>query len=143
MKEKNELFDIINAIFTDKNKINEYSDLTLNRNSFMVNRLLSINFPLQANALNIKNINSCDLIKSWNIFLPEQIKIPNFLYTKGSKKVQENKNKNLSMPNKNEIVDYCLTYNENYKNIMSAMKFFKEDMIAEINDFIKIKEQLK
>lgn len=141
MAEKNDLFEVIGSIFTDKQKFSEYSNLTLDRNSFMINRMMAIQYPLQANALNVLNANGADIAKSWNIFLPQQYKNPSFIYTKGSKKAQEDKTKKAQMPKKSEIIDYCLTYNISYKTVMNAMQFYREEMIEEINDFLKIKEQ--
>lgn len=143
MAEKNDLFEVIGSIFVDKEKFNEYSNLTLERNSFMINRMMSIQYPLQANALNVINANAADVVKSWAIFIPQQYKNPSFIYTKGSKKAQEDKSKKAQMPKKSEIIDYCLTYNISYKTVMDALTFFREDMITEINEFLKIKEQLK
>lgn len=141
MAEKNDLFEVIGSIFTDKQKFSEYSNLTLDRNSFMINRMMAIQYPLQANALNVLNANGADIAKSWNIFLPQQHRNPSFIYTKGSKKAQEDKTKKAQMPKKSEIIDYCLTYNISYKTVMNAMQFYREEMIEEINDFLKIKEQ--
>ena len=141
MAEKNDLFEVIGSIFTDKQKFSEYSNLTLDRNSFMINRMMAIQYPLQANALNVLNANGADIAKSWNIFLPQQYRNPSFIYTKGSKKAQEDKTKKAQMPKKSEIIDYCLTYNISYKTVMNAMQFYREEMIEEINDFLKIKEQ--
>ena len=117
--------------------------MTLGRNSFMLNRTLSINFPLQANALNLTKINSCDIVKSWNEFIQEQYRCPSFIYTKGAKKSQVEKSEKNKMPKKEDIVEYCLTYNISYKSVMDAFKFFKDEMIEEINEFKKIKEQQK
>ena len=141
MAEKNDLFEVIGSIFTDKQKFSEYSNLTLDRNSFMINRMMAIRYPLQANALNVLNANGADIAKSWNIFLPQQYRNPSFIYTKGSKKAQDDKTKKAQMPKKSEIIDYCLTYNISYKTVMNAMQFYREEMIEEINDFLKIKEQ--
>lgn len=141
--DRNEFFNILSSIFTDKEKFNEYSNLTLDRNSFMINRTMSINFPLQANVLNMLKINGYDVVKSWNTFISQQYRTPGFIYTKGSQKAREDKEKKVNMPKKQDIVDYCLTYNIEYKSVMDAMKFYKEEMIKEINDFLKIKEQLK
>ena len=139
----NELYEVISALFTNKDKFATYSDMTLGRNSFMLNRTLAINYPLQANALNLTKINSCDIVKSWNEFIQEQYRCPGFVYTKGSKKSQVEKSEKNKMPKKDDIVDYCLTYNISYKSVMDAFKFFKDEMIEEINEFKKIKEQQK
>lgn len=136
-----EFFDIINSIFLDKEKFNTYSDLTLDRNSFMVNKTMSINYPFQANALNVSKISGSNILKSWNIFIPQQYRTPSFIYTKGANKVKTEKEKKASMPKKDDILEYCSTYNISYKVVMDAMKFYKEEMIKEIEDFIKLKNQ--
>lgn len=141
--EKNDFFEVLGSIFADKQKFEEYSNLTLNRNSFMINRTMAIQYPQQANVLNLKNINSCDVVKTWNIFIPQQYRNPGFIYTKGSKKSQETKTKKASLPKKEEIIEYCLTYGKDYKTVMDAIKFFKEEMVEEINEYLKIKEQQK
>lgn len=143
MAQQSEFFEILKSVFNDKQSFEDYSDLTLSRNSFMINRLMSIQYPLQANVLNILHINSADIVKSWNSFIPQQYKYPTFLYTKGSQKAQAEKTKKLNMPKKNDIIDFCLAYNIEYKAVMDAIKFYKEEMIEEINEFLKIKEQQK
>ena len=63
MAQQSEFFEILKSIFNDKQSFEDYSDLTLSRNSFMINRLMSIQYPLQANVLNILHINSADIVR--------------------------------------------------------------------------------
>lgn len=138
---KPEFFNILSSIFTDKESFNGYSNLTLDRNSFMVNRTMSINYPFQANALNINKLLGHNLLNSWNTFIPQQYRMPGFVYTKGVNKAKNEKEKKTSMPKKEDIIDYCLTYNVSYKSVMDAMKFYKEEMIKEIEEFTNLKKQ--
>ena len=93
-----ELFDFIRVIFTNPR---EYSSVTpgeKRKHYFMCNRRFSINFPMQANALQHLKINQSAVIDFWHQFLQKQYKnIPGWMYTKGVKKSQEVKEKKINM----------------------------------------------
>ena len=133
-----EFFDILGYIFTNKNEFNKLSELTLTRNSFMINRTLAIQYPFQVNAFNNLNINQVDVLKFWADYLGGQFKIPYFVYTKGSKRASEDKNKKLKMPSTSLIKQYCNHYGYSIKDIETAFTIFPDEINKDIQEFDKI-----
>lgn len=132
-----EFFDILGYIFTNKNEFDKLSDLTLSRNSFMVNRTIAIQYPLQVNAFNTLSVNQIDVMKFWSHYLGGQNRIPYFVYTKGSKRASEDKNKKMKMPPPSLIKQYCCQYGISPKDISAAIDLFPTDTINDILDFDK------
>lgn len=133
-----EFFDILGYIFTNKSEFDKLSELTLNRNSFMVNRTLSIQYPLQVNAFNVLGINSADVMKFWAEYLGGKYKVPYFVYTKGSKRATEDKNKKQKMPSNVLIKQYCNQYGYSMKDISAAFNLFPDEINNDILEFDKI-----
>ena len=81
-----QLFDIIKKMFSDKN----WEDVGKNdkaRNFFMINRIMSINFPIQANQFNHLKINPSSSVDWWHKTLINlYTKPPYWIYTKTKKK---------------------------------------------------------
>lgn len=93
-------FDIINYIFTNDVEFNKLSDAILDQNFFIINRIFSIKYPLQAQAFNKLGISTSDVIKFWKIFLnakESRGRVPYWCYTKGSKRAQETIEKNVEI----------------------------------------------
>ena len=70
-KEKSDeigLFDIINYIFCNPSKLREVPKSLLDRNFFMINRMLGIGFPMQANAFQLNCINNVEIIYKSFVF---------------------------------------------------------------------------
>ena len=132
-----EHFDVIKKIFTDKNGFNSLSDLTLDRNSFMVNRSIAIKYPDKVQLFNNLKVNQVDVMKFWADYLGGNYRMPGFLYTKGSKKASETKSKINKMPSGALIHQYCIFYNLNKKDVLNALKFFYDDTIKDIYNFEK------
>ena len=61
-------FDIIKLMFTDKESFDNLSDYMLSKHFFMINRIMAIQFPLQAQCFNKLNINEAQVIRSWQFF---------------------------------------------------------------------------
>ena len=68
-KKPNILFDTLNALFTNKEYINDLTKETIKQNIFMINRRIAIKFPLQAQVFNNSKTNAVDVLKSWSDFL--------------------------------------------------------------------------
>lgn len=81
-----ELFDILKAFFSDKN----WQDVTKQekaKNFFMINRIMSISLPLQANAFNNTKIDPVSVIDFWKFTLNTKYKTPPlWFFTKSNKK---------------------------------------------------------
>ncbi len=132
---KNDLFDVITLLFTNKTEFDKLSDITLNRNAFMINRILGIKYPLQSQAFNYVKINSCDVIKFWADYLGGQPYVPNFVRTRGAKKSADNIKKKKAVSEK-DIKTFCIYNNISYKDVNTALELFNNDMTQEITTFI-------
>ena len=63
-----ELFDILKAFFSDK-KWQDVTKQEKSKNFFMINRIMSISLPLQANAFNNTKIDPVSVIDFWKFTL--------------------------------------------------------------------------
>lgn len=81
-----ELFDILKAFFSEK-QWGEVSKIDKSRNFFMINRMMSIFFPLQANAFNNTKIDPVPVIDFWKTTLNRSYKTtPGWFFTTTKKK---------------------------------------------------------
>ena len=133
------VFDIIKKLFTDRREFNNVSDFLLNRNSFMINRFIAIKYPDKVQCFNNTKVNQVDVCKFWADYLGGQYRVPSFIYTKGAKRSQETKSKIQKMPSDALINEFCIYYKFDKKDVLTALKMFKDDMINEINEYVKIK----
>lgn len=137
-----DFFDVSKKMFTDINEFNKLSDNVLNRNFFMMNRSIAIKYPEKAQAFNITSINGADVMKFWSNYIGNIGYVPGFMYTKGSKASQRDKAIKMKMPSNKIIKDFCLHYNINKKDVLSAIKLYNNDMISEIMEYEKMINQL-
>ena len=70
-----ELFDILKAFFNKKNW-EDVSNHDKARNFFMINRIMGIAFPLQANAFNSTKIDPVSVVNYWKETLNTKYKAP-------------------------------------------------------------------
>ena len=82
-----QLFDIIKLIFNNKPKEwKSVSKIDKSRNFFMINRIMSIQFPVQANHFNKLKIVPAPVVDWWHETLSARFsKPPLWLYTKTKK----------------------------------------------------------
>lgn len=128
-------FDIINMMFTKPDEFNKLSNLILSKNFFMINRVFSIQFPMQAAVFNKLNINTSDVIKCWRNFLVKQYgnKVPYFVYTKGYKKTTELQ-EDVEIP-KDTKEQYCKHYDLSLKDFDDLMYFNRQMLLDDIKIF--------
>ena len=86
-----ELFDVVKRIFESDARWKEISNHDKARNFFMINRIMSIQFPIQANQFNKLKVYPVPVINWWHATLsPRFKKSPQWIFTQTSK---SNKNK--------------------------------------------------
>jgi len=94
-----QLFDLVKLIFTNKQKEwKSVGKIDKSRNFFMVNRIMSIQFPVQANQFNKLKIVPSPVVDWWHDTLSKRFsRPPVWLYTKTNKKesVKKGELKNL------------------------------------------------
>lgn len=118
-----DLFDIIKS-FTNQKAWENVSKADKQRNLFMINRIMSIQFPLQANAFNNTKIDPESVVNFWRSFIASKYKTPpTFIYTSTNKKKKEAKKEvdesvSLFIKEKYEISD---------REIAELQKFFPSE----------------
>lgn len=90
-----QLFDIVKNIFSANNKTwDSVGRIDKSRNFFMVNRIMSIQFPVQANQFNRMRIIPGPVVDWWrNTLSSRYSKPPSWIYTKTKKTNTEEKSK--------------------------------------------------
>jgi len=141
-KKKNILFEILNALFNDKEYINNLTNETIKQNIFMINRRLAIKYPLQAQVFNNSKINPIDLLKFWSDFLYTGGRAPGWLYIAGANKSQAKKDAK-KLVSSSLIREYCNYYKVSDKDVDAAIKFFPEEMLSDLKEFESFYKELK
>jgi hypothetical protein len=90
-----DLFDIVKKIFDKKDSSwDSVSQIDKSRNYFMINRIMAIQFPLQANQFNHTKIAPPNVVDWWrNNLCTRYTKTPNWIYTKTKKQEKKQKEK--------------------------------------------------
>ena len=142
-------YDIIQMMFTKQDQFDKLTDVILDKNFFIINRALSIKYPLQGSLFNSIHINRAQVIKSWRNFIVSKEgygKVPYFIYTKGAKKTSETVSKKTDNLDKESINEYCKRYHISLKDFNSLKQFFYDELINDVKRYsklISIKEQEK
>jgi hypothetical protein len=89
-----ELFDIIKNIFNQKEDVwKNVSKNDKSRNFFMINRIMSIQFPIQAQQFNKLKVSPPYVVDWWRNTLNTRFtKVPTWIYTKTRKSEKSKKN---------------------------------------------------
>lgn len=94
-----ELFDVIKQIFKSDKEWNKVSKYDKTRNFFMINRIMSIQYPLQANQFNHLKITPRPVIDWWHSALSPMVqkqgyqRTPGWVFTKTLKSKTKGKTK--------------------------------------------------
>jgi hypothetical protein len=121
-----DLFVLIKIMFQDQSKWKSVTEYDKSKNFFMINRFISIMYPVQANMVNRNGINSSAIIDMWYIMLTKRFKkIPGWIFTKTASKKEKNKQ---WIPNP-EISEYYIKYNKIKEDDFNFMiKLYPEEM---------------
>jgi hypothetical protein len=118
----NNPFDILKAFHTkDWEKIN---DRDKSRNLFMINRICSIAYPVQANSFNHIKIQPEKVVDFWKIFITHHNKkTPQWVWTKTIKNEKEKEDNKY----KEEILDFIKNkYEISDREIKEMIDFFPQ-----------------
>jgi hypothetical protein len=131
-----DLFDILKSFFSEKDW-QEVSKHDKSRNFFMINRIMSISFPLQANAFNNTKVDPVPVIDFWKSTLNQKYKAtPGWFFTSTKKKEK----KEIFIPSEEvsdliktkyeisdrEIKELCQYYPKEFKSFCKSI----EDLIS-------------
>ena len=125
----NNPFDIIKAFHTKE--WDKISDRDKARNLFMINRICSIAYPLQANSFNNLKIRPEKVVDFWKVFITNyNKKTPQWIWTKTSKNVKEKEKKEY----KEEVISFIKDkYQISNREIEELKNFFP----SKFNSFYK------
>lgn len=120
-----ELFDFIHAIFSSA-KYKTVSPSVKKKYFFMTQRILSIHYPLQANAFNRTGINQVIILDWWHSFLVSKHRsLPGWVKTT-SKKSTDKKSENKTVAKINDFSDEVLSMFRKHRNIeQKDIEFWK------------------
>lgn len=126
-------FDIINALFTNKDFIWELTDSTASQNIFMVNRRMAINFPMEASFFNKSGVNALDVLKFWADFLYNGSRAPRWVYTKSeiAKQKKSADDYGLTREMKQKYADRNWL---SMKDVEAMMRFFPDEAVVLIKE---------
>ena len=127
------LFDFIKVLFGRDLQWEKLKGYDKSKNSFMVNRFMSIKFPMQANMFNALKIDPVGQAEAWRIVASKFNRVPGFIYTKtkASKKIKP------WVP-ESKALEFYLKINEiGERDFKEAMKHHP----SEIKNAIKVLEK--
>ncbi len=135
-----ELFDVVKSIFKKK----DWDDVGKNdkvRNFFMINRIMSIRWPIQAHQFNHTKIFPSPVVDWWHGSMSNYYgKSPNWIFTK-TKKKEGGEKKKIDFSDYTEAESFVMKRFEISKRELSELKnFFPEKYESWIKE---ISEQLK
>jgi hypothetical protein len=130
----NNPFDIIKSFYSKS--WDKISDRDKSRNLFMINRICSIAYPLQANSFNNIKIQGDKVVDFWRIFVKHSNKnVPSWIWTKTLKKEKEKAKKEY----KEEVINFIKEkYDLSNREIEELKNFFP----SKFNSFYKEIETL-
>ncbi len=132
------LFEFIKVLFSDPYKWKSITNGDKKKNHFMVNRMMSINYPLHAQAFNHLKIDPVSTINFWQQFMSNIYnRVPFWIYTKGAKKHKEAREKKLDIK-ETTIKKYSKFYSLDVKSVRDAINFFPKESASEFKKFEKI-----
>jgi hypothetical protein len=107
------------------------------RHFFMVNRLSSINFPVQAAAFNHIKINPAQAVTFWQELLSKRYnRTPSWMYVK-TKKEKEKKAAALSVTEE-VLQTYCEVHKISRRNLDDSIEILGDRMIDDIKKFAEL-----
>lgn len=90
-KKTESAYDVAKRMFTDSNeKWETLTDYEKTKNSFMINRIFAIQYPVSANNLNALKTNGVGIVDTWRRIALGWRGVPKWVYTKTDKLEDEN-----------------------------------------------------
>lgn len=137
-KKDNPLFDLIKAIFTDKEYVRNITSQQASQFLFMVLRRIGINYPEQANVFNRPDVNAKDVINFFSEYLYTGM-APKWIYTSVKEIAKEKVKDEFTEA---EIKGYLEYYDINRKDYEMADRFFHDELESEIREHIELMKKL-
>ncbi len=129
-----ELFDFIKVIFEQNNKYEDLKSYDKIKHNFMLNRFMSIQYPIQAQMFNRLGISSLGVSDSWRKVGRQYKRTPGWVFTKLSK---NQKNQKTYTPSA-EALNLFLQINEiGEREYKEALKFNNEVVVESLKGIEK------
>ena len=129
-KKENPLFEFIKVLFENHEKYKTVSTVDKNKYFFMINRLMGIGFPMQANAFNHIKITPAHVVDYWH---GQSIKLykktPQWIYTTTKKSEVK---KSIKWPSDEAVKYYLEKTKTSKKDLLQAVKLFGDDSLNPI-----------
>lgn len=138
-EKKNILFDILNALFINKDIINNVTNESAKQNLFMINRRLAIKYPMQAQIFNTSGFNAKDVLLSWSDFLYCG-SVPKWIYTSGAAKSKSSA-KSLIMQEP-VVKRFKAYYGLGKRDMEACIRLFPEETENELKEFVKFEKEM-
>jgi len=132
-----ELFELTKIMFEDPKSYQNVTPGEKRKHFFMINRRMSIQFPLQAHVLQHQKIDEVAVVDFWQSFLRKQFKsTPYWMYTKGAKKAKETIEKKTNIK-ESTLKEYATVMKFDMKAVREAAHFFPIEFKKELDKFEK------
>jgi hypothetical protein len=132
-----QLFDYVKLVFSKSQKWEEIKDTDKARNFFMLNRFVSIKFPVQANALSHYRVDPSAVSDYWHRTLSSLFSdTPKWIYAKTKKK--DDQEKKLDLPSQEMIRWYCEKHEMSRADFSQNVSFFGDEFLREIKSLEKV-----
>ena len=134
--EKLSPFSIINMMFYNAAGFYAIDRKELAKHFFMINRTMSVKYPLQAQFFNVNGVNQGDVVQFWQKFIRSAEpgnRVPAFVRDVGIKK-----EKMLDTIDQSVIIDYCKFYSLSKKDFSDMLTFKYDETVDDVKNFISI-----
>jgi hypothetical protein len=135
-----DLFSFIKTMTGNSKEFNKTKIHERGKHFFMVNRLMSISFPVQASYFNHIKINGGQAVSFWQQLLSSKYtSTPKWMWV--STKKEKEKKKALQAVSDSVIKHYCELYQLSQRDVNDALKMFPNEMTNELLEFEKLTKQ--
>ena len=138
-----ELFDIIKTIFKSDTEWNKVSNSDKIRNYFMINRIMSINFPIQADQFNRNKISPYPVADWWHRTLSKNYnRVPEWIYTKTNKPKKNKPDNKIKLEGFDDIERWiCERFQVSKRELNDLKNFYPDkykDWLTSLEDQLRM-----
>lgn len=137
-------FDIFKMMFFDHDGFVNLPNEILAQNFYIINQIMGIQYPMQAQAFNDSKINGAEAVRYWDVMLHlvGYTRVPGFVYTKGKKKANEAIHVRMEKVSGAQKIYYATQTHVRLCDVDNALEIFGKRMTDDILKVWKRKEFL-
>ena len=132
-----QLFDYINIFFSDNISYDNLSNSDKIKNTFMLNRLFSIKYPMQAALFNKNGTSALGINEAWHLIGSKHHRTPGWIWTKKEGKKTDNSVEKKIDINKDILSEFCRIYELDSSALDDLRKYKKDEFIEQYKAFEK------